>query len=98
MTYQLKVPTAFFKDHKSRGCVEHSGEPHNYILKQSKTHYIVNLHIDDVIELLSDANHYASEWKQMGQEWFGLGMSARATKKAVLTQMVAQGYTFNEVA
>jgi hypothetical protein len=95
-TYTLKVPQAFFYDHYKRGCVTESGEETQWLVSNKKTHYIVSLHIEDVLDLLSDANHYRTEWKEMGPDFFGLGMSAKATHKNVAVQMIEQGYVFDE--
>ena len=96
-TYTLKIPTRFFQDHEARGLVESSGERDCYILKSTKTHYVVWLTEADAEELLSDADHYSTEWVHMDRYFFGIGMSAKATKKTVYEQMIAQGHEFCDV-
>lgn len=89
---KLTIGHCFWEDHEGRALVEYSGEPAEYTIKKTKTHYTLLLAIDDVIDLISDANHYQEAWKDMGQEFFGLGMSARATKKTVIKQVEEQGF------
>ena len=94
-TYELKIPQRFFDDHASRGCVIYSGEKDCYLIQKSKTFYLVHLTEEDAIDLLSDADYYSTEWTQMDKSFFGVGMSAKATKKIVYEQMKLQGYEFS---
>jgi hypothetical protein len=94
-TFTLKVPTRFLDDHASRGCVIYSGEKDAYVIQKTKTFYVVRLNEADAIDLLSDADYYSTEWSQMDRSFFGLGMSAKATKKSVYQQMKMQGYEFS---
>jgi hypothetical protein len=94
-TYKLKIAKRFFDDHASRGCVIYSGEKDEYLVEKSKTFYLVCLDEADAIDLLSDADYYSTEWRQMDKSFFGLGMSAKATKKVVYEQMKEQGYEFS---
>jgi hypothetical protein len=94
-TFTLKVPTRFFDDHVSRGCVIYSGEKDAYVVQKTKTFYVVRLNEADAIDLISDADYYSTEWTQMDKSFFGLGRSAVATKKVVYQQMKMQGYEFS---
>ena len=94
--FTLNIPKRFFEDHEDRGLMFTSGERSAYILKETKTQFVVLLSEGDANELLNDADHYSTEWVYMGQDFFGLGMSAKATKKTVYNQMIAQGHVFSE--
>ena len=95
-SFTLNIPKRFFEDHAERDLVNSSGERSAYILKETKTRYVVWLSEADAEELLSDADHYSTEWVYMDRDFFGLGMSAKATKKTVYEQMIAQGHVFSE--
>lgn len=94
--YQLKVGKTFYDDHAYRGLVTGEYETPLGIVKETKTHYLLELNEEDAVELASDANHYGESPGDYGQEMFGLCMSARATFMAVVKQMRAQGYEFSE--
>jgi hypothetical protein len=101
--FTLKIPKVFIEDHEGRGLIlypyEQSNDPYAepWVVKYMKRHVVVRLHVEDALELISDADYYSTEWVHMGgvgSDFAGLGSSARATKAAVHRQMVEQGYTF----
>jgi hypothetical protein len=59
------------------------------VVKVTKNTFTVLLTMEDILELHSDADYYRTEWKYMGcfgtegNEYFGLGMSAKATVKRI---------------
>jgi len=95
-TFTLNIPKRFFEDHEARDLVNESGERETYIIKETKKRFIVQLSTADAEELLSDADYYSTEWVYMDSDFFGLGMSAKATKKTVYEQMIAQGHEFSD--
>lgn len=93
--YQLKVGKVFYDDHAGRALVTGEYEQLWGIVKETKTHYLLELTEEDALELADDANHYAESGTAVyGQEMFGLCMSARATFMATVKQMRQQGYEF----
>jgi hypothetical protein len=97
----VTVPPTFFADHADRGCITESGGngPRDYAAwlvkgdmpsrangwKGTRT-ITVRLHPDDVRDLMSDAEHYASSAQDYGRDMFGLCSSARATVIALKKQ------------
>jgi hypothetical protein len=82
-TYTIKVPKYFWDDHKNRDCVQ--GE---YSETSLAKHYELVLSEADLMELLSDAQHYASSSRDM-TELIGLVSSGRATRNAIVKQIGA---------
>lgn len=91
---QFEVPLVFWRDHMNRDLVTHSGplgewnhlDGHyvgGYEIGRTKTGIIVRLHEDDIDELYSDAEHYATFTGSDFQDNFGLCGSARATVKRI---------------
>jgi hypothetical protein len=94
-TYTFKIGQKFLDDHIDRALALSSGGI-DCIKTKTKTHYVIELTLEDALDLVSDSNHYSTEWVQMGREYIGLGMSAMATKKAMAKQLVAHGYVFTD--
>jgi len=105
--FTLQIPKLFIIDHEGRDLIffkyeiptEFKHDPYYrpWVVKETQRHFTVRLHIDDALELLSDADYYSTEWVHMGDvgSWYAAcGSSARATKTAVHRQMVEQGYQF----
>lgn len=88
-TYTLRIGKTFFDDHLDRDLVDEYE-----MLKTTKTTYLVRLFESDALELLNDAEYYATECSYMGSDYRALGQSAKATAAAVIKQMTAQGYKF----
>ena len=81
----IKVPKSFWEDHKDRDCVQDEYE------QQALTkHYWLKLTEADLLELLSDAHHYAMSSDAYGWEMQGLISSARATRTAIIKQVGAE--------
>lgn len=78
MTKFVKLPWKFFIDHKERDL----DTP--VVVKATATHAVCDLNDPAMDELLSDAKHYADSAGYMESHLFGLCMSARATKRAIL--------------
>ena len=94
-TYTFKIGQKFLDDHLHRALAKQSGG-YDCIKSKTKTHYVIELTLDDALDLVSDSNHYSTEWAQMGREYIGLGRSASATLNAMVKQLVAHGYVFTE--
>ena len=92
-TTHYRIPKRFVQDHENRSCLRHDdGSEYgkeisieDVLVKETKTHYVLDLNKAQVDELLSDADYYASG---SDQEDIGLRSSARATLKALLDQGV----------
>lgn len=79
------VPAAFYEDHASRGCVEYSPDA---VLARKGKRLTVSLDDRDLLDLFSDARHYASSGVSVyGREMIGLIASARATVAALNEQV-----------
>ena len=105
--HEVTVPRAFFEDHVSRELVSpHSdwvirthGNGRQYkdlnTVKATKSTVTVRLAMCDVRDLLNDAEYYATEWKHLGNgsDYFGLGMSAKATAKRLRAWQASQEAT-----
>ena len=96
-TYTFKIGQKFLDDHLYRDLAEQSGG-YDCIKSKTKTHYTIELTLEDALDLVSDSDYYSTEWRQMGfgRDFFGLGMSAMATRKTMAKQLVAHGYVFTE--
>lgn len=68
------IPPVFFEDHVARDLMAH---PFNVTPKGKRI--VVECHVDDLADLLSDARHYATTEDYDG----GLRTSARATVRAI---------------
>lgn len=88
-TYTLRIGKTFFDDHLDRELLDEF-----FTIKTTKVTYLVRLWESDALELLSDANYYATESAYMGSEYRALGQAAKATAAAIIKQMTAQGYNF----
>lgn len=87
----LRLPRTFYDDHVARDL------PGGIVHNATKSHVHVTLDPLELAELLSDARHYASEWKFMGREFAGLGASARATVRVIEAELAAtleEGYRY----
>jgi len=83
--YSVKLPRAFFADHASR-CITR-----DVVTRSTSKGIIVDLEAREVANLLNDADHWSTEWRELGQaEGFGLGSSARATAAAIRRQFDAE--------
>lgn len=76
-----RLPPTFYDDHVSRDLP--SGEE----VRRTKSHVFVNLTDEERAELLSDARHYASPSMGFSADYPGLVASARATIKALETDL-----------
>lgn len=94
-TYTFKIGQKFLDDHLHRALAEQSGG-YDCIKSKTKTHYVIELTLEDALDLVSDSDYYSTEWVEMGRDFFGLGMSAIATRKTMAKQLVAHGYVFTE--
>jgi len=99
--FTLQIPKSFINDHAKRGLIEYQYDQNDdirpWVIKETKRHYTVQLHLVDTLDLLSDAHHYSTQWSNMGgvgSDFAGLGSSALATKTTVHRQMIEQGYQF----
>jgi hypothetical protein len=87
----IEVPSRFFDDHEDRALITESGEPYHadgdpwyvmtrpYLVATKKSTKVVRLHLNDVVDLLDDAVHYAGGHAYTETEFLGLVASARAT-------------------
>jgi hypothetical protein len=83
-TIRLELPKAFYADHVSRDL------PGGEEVSQTARKVTVLMSAEEVAELLSDAEHYTTEARHMGPEYFGLGRSAAATVRAINEQITAK--------
>jgi hypothetical protein len=81
-TTTIKVPQAFWADHKDRDCVQGP-----YEIKVLSKHYVLTLSDHDLCELWSDAYHYKMSSGDFGWEMQWLVSSARATCNAIAKQV-----------
>ena len=90
---RLRVPALFFLDHANRACVEHSGEPDEYIISRNSRTVEVSLHPSDVGDLLKDAAYYDGfdGWDRADNR--SACGSARSTIKALARQGIEQTTT-----
>lgn len=82
--YWVQVTYSFWADHASR-CMTRDYATFKYhgMIKQ------VELEGFEIANLLSDADYYASEWREMGRECIGLGRSARVQAERIRKQFRA---------
>jgi hypothetical protein len=84
VTHTIKVPKAFWDDHCERDCVT------SEVVKVVKTkHYMLTLNTAELLELLSDANHYAESASSYEWDMQWCVSSARATRAAIVKQIGA---------
>lgn len=81
-THTIKVPKSFWADHKDRDCVTTEVE-----VRTLKSHYVLTMQTSELLELLSDANHYAESANDYGFDMQWLVSSARATRAAIIKQI-----------
>lgn len=92
---EYRLPKKFIEDHDDRNLLRRADGSEmgeiisldDVVVKQTKSHYIVNLTIEQANELMSDADYYATPGV-IDPSLFGLCSSARATVKALLAQGV----------
>jgi len=78
-TKTYKLPKRFADDHWSRDC----GET-DKIVRETSTHYIVEMDAEGYSDMLSDADLYSDHTHfDPPQDYFGLAQSAKATVKAL---------------
>jgi len=94
-TYRLSKK--FISDHAKRGCLTRTGgcvgdriKIVDVLVKETKSHYFVNLNDAQANELMSDADYYGY-WSD--QNDIGLRMSARATVKVLEANSIARPVT-----
>ncbi len=78
-----RIPKRFYFDHVARGLA--TGK----IIRQTKTHVIIELDAASMLELLDDARFYADASyivEMMGREYLGLSKSALSTVKVLERQ------------
>lgn len=90
MNTELTVPLLFFRDHAKRGCIEHSGTPDEYVVKQNSKQITVRLHDDDISDLMSDAEYYGSKYGFDRETVRSVCGSATSTVKALVRQGVSR--------
>ena len=78
--YWVRQSRTFWRDHSSR-CVSRSVAE-----KSSAGLLYVELEGFEVANLLSDADHWRTEWRAAGKEWIGLGQAARFTCRTIRGQ------------
>lgn len=78
--YWVRVSKTFWLDHASR-CVTREVE-----IKSIEGVRYVELEGFEVANLLSDADHWRTEWRAAGREWIGLGQAARFTCRIIRGQ------------
>lgn len=81
-THTIKVPKSFWDDHKDRDCVDTEVE-----VRTLTKHYVLTMQTSELLELLSDANHYAESAGEYGWDAQWLVSSARATRAAIIKQI-----------
>jgi hypothetical protein len=81
---EFKIPKAFIEDHARRALAT------GWLVKETKTHFIMSMTEDEWQDVLGDAEFYADAQYiigAMGNEFLGLSSSARATAKAIRKQI-----------
>ena len=85
MMYSLTVPRVFFFDHLSR-CTTR-----DVVARSTSRGVVVELEGFEVVDLLSDADYWSTEWVGYDSpSALGLWSSARATVKAIRRQFDAE--------
>lgn len=80
-TNTIKVPKQFWDDHLQRDLAMDT-----YEVRELKWHFVLTLSDRDLIDLMDDAHHYATE-DGLDFELMGLKSSARATFNAIKKQI-----------
>jgi len=73
-----RLPKKFADDHWGREC----GET-DRIVRETKTHYYVEMDMEGYRDMLSDADYYRDFARYEGFEWGPLAASAKATYDAL---------------
>jgi hypothetical protein len=81
---EVRIPKTFIEDHARRALAT------GWLVKETKTHFIMSMTEDEWRDVLGDAEFYADAQYiigAMGSEFLGMVSSARATAKAIRKQI-----------
>lgn len=91
----LTIGQIFFDDHENRALVTLSGERDQYLIRSTKTTFILRLSLLDWAEVMSDADYYDDQREAYGSDYKNLCASARSCWKSVRKQLVFYGFMYD---